>query len=70
MTAFRRIGVLGAGAWGTALAASLYRKAARSSPDIPVWALEDDVARALSRGEGNPIYLPNIELPKMTASTD
>ena len=44
MTQFTRIGVLGAGAWGTALAASLYAKADDETPDIPVWALEEEVA--------------------------
>ncbi|MHA7901402.1 MAG: NAD(P)H-dependent glycerol-3-phosphate dehydrogenase [Henriciella sp.] len=70
MTEYTRIGVLGAGAWGTALAASLYTKAETSSPDIPIWALEPDVASALSQGHGNPIYLKNVPLPKMRASTD
>ena len=70
MTQFTRIGVLGAGAWGTALAASLYAKAKDDTPEIPVWALEAEVAAALSRGDGNPLYLPNVELPKMRASSD
>ena len=70
VTEFTRIGVLGAGAWGTALAASLYAKAESDTPDIPVWALEQEVANALSSGAGNPIYLANVELPKMKASTD
>jgi glycerol-3-phosphate dehydrogenase (NAD(P)+) len=70
VTDFTRIGVLGAGAWGTALAASLYAKATEDDPDIPVWALEPEVATALASGEGNPVYLPNVDLPKMRASTD
>ena len=70
MTDFTRIGVLGAGAWGTALAASLYAKAEEDTPDIPVWALESDVATALAKGAGNPVYLPNVDLPKMRASTE
>ncbi|MEL7113066.1 MAG: 2-dehydropantoate 2-reductase N-terminal domain-containing protein, partial [Pseudomonadota bacterium] len=70
MTEITRIGVLGAGAWGTALAASLYAKSENSQPDIPVWALESEVADALSSGAGNPVYLANVDLPKMHASTD
>jgi len=70
MTEFTRIGVLGAGAWGTALAASLYTKKATQTLDVPVWALEADVAAALQNGEGNPIYLSGYDLPKMHASTD
>ena len=70
MTEFTKIGVLGAGAWGTALAASLYQKADAGASPAPVWALEADVASALSAGRGNPTYLPGIDLPKMQASTD
>lgn len=70
MTEFTRIGVLGAGAWGTALAASLYAKKEMQTLEVPVWALEDDVADALSSGNGNPSFLAGIDLPKMQASTD
>ena len=70
MTEYTRIGVLGAGAWGTALAASLYNKAEAESLDVPVWSLEDDVAAALCEGRGNPTYLAGYELPKMQASPD
>ena len=70
MTDFTRIGVLGAGAWGTALAASLYSKQAAQTLDIPVWALEEDVAAALRDGAGNPVFLSGYDLPKMQASTD
>ncbi len=70
MTAFTRIGVLGAGAWGTALAASLYAKSDAAPRDIPVWALEEDVAAALRNGDGNPLFLSGFDLPKMQASTE
>ncbi len=70
VTQFTRIGVLGAGAWGTALAASLHQKTANSDSGVPIWAREPDVADALNRGAGNPLYLPGIDLPKMRASTD
>lgn len=70
MTNFTRIGVLGAGAWGTALAASLYSKAEDQTLDVPVWALEDEVAAALCEGRGNPAYLTGFDLPIMRASTD
>jgi len=70
VTNFTRIGVLGAGAWGTALAASLYSKAEDQTLDVPVWALEDEVAAALCEGRGNPAYLTGFDLPIMRASTD
>lgn len=63
---YQRIGVLGAGAWGTALAAC----AAAAGREVRVWAREPEVAEALSAGEGNPIYLPQASLPRLPASTD
>lgn len=60
------IGILGAGAWGTALAAT----AAKAGRDVRIWALEAEVAEALGAGRGNPVYLPDIDLPAMKASTD
>lgn len=62
----QKIGILGAGAWGTALAFTA-REAGR---DVKIWALEPDVAEALSRGHGNPDFLPGLDLPAMPASTD
>lgn len=63
---FQRVGVLGAGAWGTALAAS----AVQAGRDVVVWAREPEVAAALSAGEGNPTYLPNVTLPPIRAESD
>ncbi len=63
---FERVGVLGAGAWGTALAFG----AASAGRDVTVWALEPDVAEALSGGRGNPAYLPGLDLPPIRATTD
>jgi glycerol-3-phosphate dehydrogenase (NAD(P)+) len=62
---FQRIGVAGAGAWGTALAVC----AIAAGRDVKVWALEPEIAEALSAGKGNPTYLPNAALPAMSAST-
>lgn len=70
MTTFSQIGVLGAGAWGTALATSLYQTATERGVSVPVWALEEEVAQTLSRGDGNPVYLPGHALPAMAASSD
>ena len=70
MTRFSHIGVMGAGAWGTALAASLLRKADARNQTVSVWALESEVAAALSDGKGNPVYLPGYDLPAMSASTE
>lgn len=70
MTELTRIGVLGAGAWGTALAASLYAKQDTQPLEVPVWALESAVADPLRCGKGNPVFLAGYELPPMQASTD
>jgi glycerol-3-phosphate dehydrogenase (NAD(P)+) len=70
VTELTRIGVLGAGAWGTALAASLYAKQDTQPLEIPVWALESAVADPLRCGKGNPVFLAGYELPPMQASTD
>ncbi len=61
-----RIGVLGAGAWGTALALT----ALKAGREVSVWAREPEVAEALGNGAGNPVFLPGIDLPAMRASTD
>ncbi len=63
---FQKVGVAGAGAWGTALAVCA-RAAGR---DVTIWAREPDVAEALSSGGGNPAFLPGIPIPAMPASTD
>ncbi len=58
--------MLGAGAWGTALAVC----AIAAGRDVKVWAREPDIAEALSKGRGNPVFLPDTVLPSMSASTD
>jgi glycerol-3-phosphate dehydrogenase (NAD(P)+) len=63
---FQRIGVAGAGAWGTALAVC----ALAAGRDVRVWALEPDIALALSKGQGNPVFLPGASLPAISASND
>ena len=66
MTGLNHIGVLGGGAWGTALAYT----AQQAGRQVSVWALEAEVSQALSEGRGNPVYLPGVALPAMTASSD
>ncbi len=66
MTEFSKIGVLGGGAWGTALAVT----AQEAGRETVLWAREPEVADALSAGKGNPVYLSKVELPAISASTD
>lgn len=52
-----KIGVIGGGAWGTALA----QVAARAGP-VTLWAREHDVVTAINRDHTNPLFLPDIAL--------
>jgi glycerol-3-phosphate dehydrogenase (NAD(P)+) len=63
---YQRVGVAGAGAWGTALAFC----ALSAGREVHVWAREADVAAALTQGNGNPSFLPGLKLPAISASTD
>ncbi|HLO75309.1 MAG TPA: NAD(P)H-dependent glycerol-3-phosphate dehydrogenase [Magnetospirillum sp.] len=61
------IGIVGAGAWGTALAATA-RRAGRS---VTLWAREADLAEAVNTTHRNTLYLPDITLdPGIRATTD
>ncbi|MEX2240245.1 MAG: NAD(P)H-dependent glycerol-3-phosphate dehydrogenase [Burkholderiales bacterium] len=60
-----RIGVLGAGAWGTALAAAL---AARH--EVTLWARDAVQAEAIGRARVNARYLPEFPLPDALTVTD
>lgn len=59
-----RVAVLGAGAWGTALAAAL---AARL--EVTLWARDPVQAEAMARERRNARYLPEIPLPPALAIT-
>ncbi|MCL4149731.1 UNVERIFIED_CONTAM: hypothetical protein GTU68_017763 [Idotea baltica] len=52
------IGVVGGGAWGTALAQTLCR-AGRS---VTIWCFEDDVANAINTQHENTTYLASVKL--------
>jgi glycerol-3-phosphate dehydrogenase (NAD(P)+) len=53
-----KIGVVGGGAWGTALA----QVAATGGRETLLWAIEDDVVSAINRIHENPIYLKGQKL--------
>ncbi len=65
-TIFQRVGIAGAGAWGTALAIC----ALAAGRNVKVWAREPEIAEALSNGCGNPASLPDMPIPAIPASTD
>lgn len=60
-----RIGVIGSGSWGTALAIHL----ARTGHDVRLWARDASLARAMSDTRENGVYLPGIELPPSLSPT-
>ena len=64
---FSRFGIIGGGAWGTALAQLL---AADGAP-VRLWAREADVVAAINSGHHNPVFLPGAKLsPSLTATGD
>ena len=63
----QRIGVIGAGAWGTALAQTL----ADGGRDVTLWAREPEVAAAINETHVNTLYLADVTLsPTLTATDD
>ncbi|HEY5720802.1 MAG TPA: NAD(P)H-dependent glycerol-3-phosphate dehydrogenase [Allosphingosinicella sp.] len=62
----KRIGVIGGGAWGTALA-----QVAAEGGDTLLWALEPEVVESVNRAHENRLFLPNIQLsPAIEATSD
>ena len=53
-----KIGVLGAGAWGTALAIS-----AAARHQVTLWARDESLSKSLAADRVNARYLPGIDLP-------
>ena len=63
----KRIGIIGAGAWGTALA----KVARHAGRDVVIQAREADVAATINARHENPVYLPGVALdPAIRATTD
>lgn len=61
------IGVLGAGAWGTALAQML----ASDGRDVLIWALERELVEEINTSHTNSLYLPSAMLaPNIRATAD
>lgn len=60
-----RIAVLGAGSWGTTLAALLAEK----EFDVALWARTPELARAISKTHENQVYLPGLKLPERLRGT-
>ncbi len=61
----KRVGILGAGSWGTALAVQL----ARGGLAVDLWARKPEFALRLQEEGRNLLYLPDAELPPGVAPT-
>jgi glycerol-3-phosphate dehydrogenase (NAD(P)+) len=62
----RKIGIVGAGSWGTALAKLLAEK----GESVTIWCFETDVARGINTQNINPFYLSTIKLPPDIRATN
>jgi glycerol-3-phosphate dehydrogenase (NAD(P)+) len=64
--AYNTVGVIGAGAWGTALALT----AAKANRSVTLWAMESDVIDSISQRHMNERFLPGIVLPNEIEATN
>ncbi len=60
-----RIGIIGAGAWGTALAQAL----ASDGSDVVLWARETELVAAINQQHRNPLFLPSAQLSPQVHAT-
>jgi glycerol-3-phosphate dehydrogenase (NAD(P)+) len=60
-----RVGVIGAGAWGTALGHLMAQKGC----PVVIWAYEPEVAEEINRHHENSIYFPGVDLPENFRAT-
>ena len=64
-TKLKGVGVLGSGAWGTALACILNKKT-----NISLWAYEKETVRQINKYKINKSYLPGIKIPNNVKATN
>ncbi len=63
--ALQSVGIVGAGAWGTALAIP----AKRAGRDVLIWAYEPETLADLTRNHRNEVYLPGVRLDPAIGAT-
>ena len=61
----RKIGVVGGGAWGTALAQSV----SQNGYPVKLWAYEKETVDAINDRNENPVFLPNVALNSTLSAT-
>jgi glycerol-3-phosphate dehydrogenase (NAD(P)+) len=61
-----RIAVIGAGAWGTALAMVMGR---RGGHDVHLWAYEHEVCASILERRTNDMFLPGVHIPESVVPT-
>jgi len=62
----KRIGIIGGGAWGTALATVVRR----AGHEAVLWAREPEVVRSVNASHENTLYLPGVGLDPALRATD
>ena len=62
----KTIGIIGAGAWGTALA----QAQASAGRSVTIWARESDVAADINNNHQNTAFLPDVELHESIRATE
>ncbi len=65
MREINKVGVIGGGAWGTALASV----AVRAGRNVILWARSGEVCTAINETQCNQAYLPGIDLPAALRAT-
>jgi len=61
-----KIGLIGAGSWGTALACHLARKGFR----VRLWAYEREIKESIESRRENTLFLPGVKLPENIVCTN
>src|SRR6185295_18867525 len=62
----RRVAIIGAGSWGSALAIL----AARAGHDVQIWSRNTEVVHSISRDHVNPLYLKGARFGDSVRATE